>query len=106
MTLYLSRKKLFGAWLLFAFGVASTVAAILITASLSSFRFLQDFWFLVLVLPCLGIMWLGMYALKQIYSCPRCGTCVIKNVLFAKLKRQQQTDCPDCLQTIEIVMER
>lgn len=106
MTLYLSRRKLFGAWLLFTFGVVSTIAAILLSASFSSSKSSQDFLFLVLVLPCLGIMWLGMYALKQIYSCPRCGTCIIKNVLLARLKRQQQTTCPDCLQNTEIVMER
>ena len=106
MTLYLSRRKLLGAWLLFIFGFVLTVAAMIFTAIVSSSRSSSDFMFLVLVVPCLGVMWLGMYALKQIYSCPRCGKCIIKDVLFTQLRRKTQTVCPDCIQRIEIIMER
>ena len=106
MTLYLSRRKLLGAWLLFFFGLLLTLAAIMISAILSSSKSSAELLFLVLVVPCLGIMWLGMYALTQIYSCPRCGTCIIRDVLFAQLGRKTQTTCPDCVRSIDIVMER
>lgn len=106
MTLYLSRRKLFGAWLLFFFGLLLTLAAIMISAILSSSKSSTELLFLVLVVPCLGIMWLGMYALTQIYSCPRCGTCIIKEVLFTRLRRKKQAVCPDCVRSIDIVMER
>jgi len=107
MTLYLSCRKLLGAWLLFLFGFALTVAAIIFSANELHYKsFFSDVFFLGIVVPCLGIMWLGMYALKQLYSCPRCGKCIIRDVLFAQLRRKAQTDCPDCIQHIEIVMER
>ena len=106
MTLYLSRRKLLGAWLLFFFGLLLTLAAIMISAILSSSKSSTELLSLVLVVPCLGIMWLGMYALTQIYSCPRCGTCIIKEVLFTRLRRKKQAVCPDCVRSIDIVMER
>lgn len=107
MTLYLSRRKLLGAWLLFFFGLLLTLAAAMLSADLFELKsFLSDVFFLGIVVPCLGIMWLGMYALKQIYSCPRCGTCIIKEVLFTRLRRKKQAVCPDCVRSIDIVMER
>lgn len=106
MTLYLSRRKLFGAWLLFLFGLLLTLATMVLTAILSSSKSSTELLFWVLCVPCLGVTWLGMYALEQIYSCPRCGKCIIRDVLFAQLGRKTQTTCPDCVRSIDIVMER
>ena len=107
MTLYISRRKRFGAWLLVIFGLALFFAAAILSADLfQSKSFLYDVFFLGIVVPCLGIMWLGMYALKQIYSCPRCGKCMIADILFHRLRRKTHVVCPDCIQRVEIVMER
>ena len=102
MTLYVSRRKRFVAWLLFIMGLTSA----LVVAVIAGFSFWSMFSFWLQSIISVGIMALGMYALSQIYSCPRCGKCIIRDVLFAQLGRKTQTTCPDCVRSIDIVMER
>ena len=103
MTLYVSRRKSFAAWLLFIAGLASIPVAGVIAATLSLHKLLPK---LLLSLICAGITMLGMYALSRIYNCPRCGKCLIINGLFNWLRLKTHPICPDCLQSVKIVKER
>lgn len=102
MTLYVSRRKRFVAWLLFIMGLTSA----LVVAVIAGFSFWSMFSFWLQFIISVGIMALGMYALSQIYSCPRCGKCIIINGLFNWVRLKTHPVCPDCLQSIEIVKER